>query len=124
MGKQTFSFIGRLSSFRHALNGFLILLREEHNARIHLVAAMVVIAAGFYFHISALEWIAVLLCVALVLALELVNSAIEALSDYATTDKHELIKKFKDLAAGAVLIASIIALVVGMIVFVPKVFAI
>ena len=123
MGKQTFSFIRRLSSFKHALNGLLILLREEHNARIHLAVAMVVIAAGLYFHISGLEWIVVLLCVGLVFAMELVNSAIEALSDYVTTEKHELIKKAKDLAAGAVLIASIIALIVGMIVFVPKVFA-
>ncbi len=122
MGQQRFSIRARLKSFKYAFSGLMVLFIEEHNARIHLLATIVVVGAGFYYGISSFEWIAVLLCIALVLAMELLNSAIEALANFTTTELQPLIKKAKDLAAGAVLISSIIALIVGVIVFVPKLF--
>lgn len=114
----------RLQSFAYAFNGFLILIKEEANARIHLLATLVVVALGFYFDIAAMEWIALILCIALVFAMEFLNSAIENLADFVSPQKHALIKKAKDLAAGGVLIAAIAALVVGLVVFVPKFIAI
>jgi diacylglycerol kinase (ATP) len=121
MAGKKFSLKKRLKSFRYAFNGLKILLAEEHNARIHLVAAVIVIIAGFFFHLSRLEWIAVCFAIGIVFITELLNSSIEALSDHNTTAFHPFIKKTKDLAAGAVLIAAIIAVVTGLIVFVPHV---
>ena len=77
--------------------------------------------AGFAFRISGGEWIAVVLCMGWVIALELLNSAIENIADFVSPEKHETIKKIKDLAAGAVLVGAIASAIVGMIVFLPKV---
>jgi len=118
--KKRFSIKQRLRSFPFAFNGLKILLREEHNARIHLVAAILAIIAGFGFKISSMEWLAVIFAIGLVFALELVNSALENLADFLHPDKHESIKKVKDLAAAAVLVAAMCALVVGLLIFVPK----
>ncbi len=120
MKEKPFSFRKRLKSFQFAFNGLKVLFKEEHNARIHMVAAVGVVSAGLYFSISETEWMVVLLCIGFVFAMELANSAIEALADFVTSDNHLLIKKAKDLAAGAVLVASIIAFVIGLIIFLPK----
>ena len=116
-----FSFAKRLRSFKYAFAGLWLLLRYEHNARIHTIAAFTAIALSFYFNISAPEWIAVVFCIAAVLALEAANSAIEALADFVSPDKHESIKKTKDLAAAAVLLFAIAAAIIGAIIFVPKI---
>lgn len=81
MKNQKFSLQDRIKSFTYAFNGFKILLIEEHNARIHVVAAIVTVIAGFYFDISTVEWMIILLCIGAVIALEIVNSAIENLAD-------------------------------------------
>jgi len=111
----------RLISFKYAINGIKILFREEPNAKIHLFASVCVLVAGYIFRISKDEWIAVILCIVLVIALESINSAIENMADFVSTEKHEMIKKVKDLAAGAVLIGAIASAIVGMIVFLPKI---
>lgn len=99
------------------------MFRTQPNARFHLVASVAVVTAGFWLEISRLEWLAVVLCMAFVLALEAVNTALEYLTDLASPDYHPLAGKAKDAAAGAVLVAAIGAAVVGGVVFLPKVWA-
>ena len=109
-----------MRSFKYALNGFRILLCEESNAWIHLGVAVCVLVAGVVCKISSGEWMAVVLCIGFVFALELINTSIEAMADFVSEEYHEAIKKTKDLAAGAVLAGAITAAIVGLIVFVPK----
>lgn len=123
MKQQKFSFRKRLASFKFAWNGLRILLREEHNARIHLLAALAVLVAGFLFNLNTTEWIALVFAIALVLSLELVNSAIENLADFISPGQHHRIKKIKDLSAAAVLLAAMAALAIGLLVFIPKIAA-
>jgi diacylglycerol kinase len=121
MPNEPFSIRKRLKSFVYAGNGIKILLRNEHNARIHLFAIIIVIALGFLYNISSIEWIAVLLSIALVFSMEMINSAIENICNFISPEKHESIKIIKDLAAGAVLVSAIIAMIIGLIIFVPKI---
>ena len=119
---KKFSFRKRIASFRYAFNGLKILIKEEHNARIHLFAAVCVLIAGILFQISTLEWAIVLFCIGWVFALELINSAIENTADLISEEKNETIKKIKDLSAGAVLVAAIASATIGLIIFLPKLF--
>lgn len=121
MKQQRFSISQRFKSFRYAFNGLRILLTDEHNSRIHLLAAIVVVSAGFFFQLSALEWMAIVLAIGLVFALEILNSAIENLSDFVSPGQQDTIKKVKDLSAAAVLVGAITVAVIGLIVFVPKI---
>lgn len=121
MEPQKFSIRKRIKSFSFAFNGLKILITEEHNARIHLVAAICAVIASIVFEISAFEWIAVIIAIGLVFALELMNSAIESIADFVAPEKNEKIKKIKDLSAAGVLISAITALIIGMIVFLPKI---
>lgn len=111
----------RLNSFKYAFQGIAMLFRETPNAIIHLVLAIIAVILGFILSISATEWIAVCIVIGLVFALEAVNTALENLSDYACKKEiHPAIKKTKDLAAAGVLLAAIAALIVGIIIFLPK----
>ena len=121
MKNQKFSIRERLKSFGFAFNGLKILVREEHNARIHLFAVVCVTIAGVFFKITVSEWIAVVFAFGFVIAMEIVNSAIEGISNFISPEKHEMIKKIKDLSAASVLIAAITALLIGLIIFVPKI---
>ena len=109
----------RVTSFGHAGRGVWSALRSEVHLRLHAVATVVVIGLGFYSGLSRLEWALVALAVAGVWAAELMNTAIEALTDLASPAYHPLAGKAKDVAAGAVLLAALGALVVGALVFVP-----
>ncbi|MBK8398010.1 MAG: diacylglycerol kinase family protein [Leptospiraceae bacterium] len=120
MNKEKFSIVKRLKSFIYALNGLKILILEEHNARIHLFAAICVVIAGIVFKISSLEWTAIIFAIGFVIALEIINSAIENMADFISPEKNEQIKKIKDLSAAAVLVGAITAFVIGLIVFIPK----
>ena len=121
MKQQRFSMLKRLESFKYAFNGLRILIKEEHNARIHLFAAICVIIAGVLLKISVYEWIAVIFSIGLVFSTEIINSSIENIADFISPEKHETIKKIKDLSASAVLISAIAALIVGLIIFIPKI---
>ena len=112
---------GRLRSFGHAFRGLKVLLQTQPNARIHAVATFMVVAAGALFGISPVEWALVALAVAGVWAAEALNTAIEFLVDLASPELHPLAAKAKDVAAGAVLVAAIGSLVVGVLVFGPHV---
>ncbi len=109
----------RVASFGHAFRGVWAALRSEVHLQIHAVATVVVIGLGFYFGITRLEWALVALAIAGVWAAELLNTAIEALTDLASPTYHPLAGKAKDVAAGAVLLAALGALVVGALVFGP-----
>lgn len=113
----------RANSFRYAFQGLADLLRSQPNARIHLAMTIAVIGAGFYFDISSMEWVALVLCIALVFAMEAVNTALEYLTDLVSPGFHPLAGKAKDAAAAAVLLAAAGAVVVGLIIFLPKFFA-
>lgn len=110
----------RAKSFKYAFHGVLLLFKEGKNARIQLVAATIVVFLGILLEIKLNEWMIILILIGAVLSLEAVNTSIEELADAVTREKHPAIKKTKDLAAGAVLIASFISLVIGMIIFIPK----
>ena len=110
----------RVASFGHAVRGVGAALRSEVHLRFHAAATVVVIGLGFYYGITRVEWALVALSVAGVWTAELVNTAIEALTDLASPAYHPLAGKAKDVAAGAVLLAALGALVVGVLVFGPR----
>lgn len=112
------------SSLEFAFTGILTALREERNLKSHLVSAFLAIIAGLIFNISAVEWLFLTLSIFLVIAFEIVNSAIENVVDLAS-DYHfyMLAKKAKDMAAGAVLVISMYALITGLIIFLPKIWS-
>ena len=111
-----------LASFSIAFSGILLLFRSQANAQIELGITLVVIVAGFVFGISTTEWLVILLCIALVLSLEGINTAIEIFADKLHPGFDSEIGKVKDVAAGAVLIASMLVAIIGIVIFAPKVF--
>lgn len=120
MKSNKFSITQRIKSFKYAINGLNLLFKEEHNARVHAFVALIVITVGFYFEISALEWIAVLFAIGFVITTEILNTCIENLADFISPERNEKIKVIKDIAAAAVLLSTITAIVIGLIIFLPK----
>jgi diacylglycerol kinase (ATP) len=118
--RGSFSLRARSESFGHAFRGILSLIRSEHNARIHALATLLVIAFGIGLEIGRGEWLAVVLALALVWSAEAMNTAIEAVCDLISPDHDPRVKTAKDAAAGAVLLSSIGALIVGVLVFAPR----
>ena len=108
-------------SFGYAFQGIFTCARKERNMKIHCVAAVFVVIAGVILKISAIEWCICLALFGLVMALEHVNTAVEAVVDMVTEEYHPLAKVAKDTAAGAVLIAAIMAAIAGCIIFLPKI---
>src|SRR5438128_7439592 len=109
-----------IESFNYAFEGIIHVLRTQRNMRIHFAVALIVLIAGLAVDVSRLELIALLLAIAFVLIAEMINTALEAAIDVATTSFDPMAKLAKDIAAGAVLIASINALAVGYLVFSGK----
>lgn len=100
---------------------FLILSGDERNARIHFIAAVLVTIAGFIFRISSTEWMVVLILFALVIGAEMFNSSLEKLADLVEPDENPFIRDLKDIAAGAVLWISIVSVIIGIIIFAPRI---
>lgn len=121
MKNKKFSFKARIRSFRYAFKGIVTLLRNEHNARIHLCAAFCTIVAGWVFDITTTEWVTVVFAIGFVFSAEAINSAIEYLADTMSPGPNELIGKAKDVAAAAVLFAAIAAAIIGCLIFIPYV---
>jgi len=121
MKSNQFSIRARLRSFGFAMEGLFFFFRYEHNAWIHLVATIIVLLAGWLFKLTALEWVAVLMAVGMVIISEIINTAIEKIMDHLSPDVHPAVKVVKDLASAAVLVAAVIAVVIGLVIFVPKV---
>ncbi len=116
---EGFSWRARGRSFRYAWQGIATLVREEHNSRIHLCAAAAAILAGIWVGLERWEWVAVVMCIALVIAAEAFNSAVEAVCDRFGAERHPLIGKAKDTAAAGVLLTAAGAAVTGGIIFIP-----
>jgi len=110
-------------SFYCAFAGIGNSIKSEINLKIHIFAAALAIGMGLFFKISSSEWLWIFLAIFLVLAAEIMNTAIESLSNLVSPDYHPLIKKTKDAAAGAVLLIAIFALICGLIIFLPKIIA-
>ncbi len=119
--KKEFSLTDRVNSFKYAINGIKILFKEEHNARIHLVVSLGVICLSFLLKISLTEFCLILFSIGLVLASESINTSIENLANEVCSETSQSIKKVKDLVASAVLFCSISALLIGAIVFIPRI---
>lgn len=108
-------------SFGYAFEGIFTGIKKERNMKIHCLAMLCVVAAGLLLRISISEWCLCLVLFGLILSLELVNTAVEAVVDLVTEEKRPLAKLAKDTAAGAVLIAAIMAAGAGLLIFVPKI---
>ncbi|MEH6994283.1 diacylglycerol kinase family protein [Neobacillus drentensis] len=109
-------------SFYFALSGIQTALWTERNMRIHLLVSIVAIGCSIFFSINKLEWLFVIVAIGGIFSLELMNSAIERVVDLITAEYHPLAKQAKDLAAGAVFIYAVIAVVIGIIIFIPYFF--
>lgn len=117
--KNPFRLSARLRSFKYAGAGILTMLQSQHNAWIHAVATLAVIAAGLFVGLSANEWVGLILATMAVWSAEALNTAFEFLADVASPEFHPLVKKAKDVAAGAVLLAALGAAVIGLLIFLP-----
>lgn len=111
------------SAFSNAGAGIVYALRTQRNMKIHLAVGLVAIVLGFVLQIDAASWLAIIVCIALVIALECMNTAIESVVDLVSPRYHELAKRAKDCAAGAVFIAAIGAVVVEAVIILPKLVA-
>ena len=115
-----FSVKARLKSFIYAWNGIVQFFRKEHNAQLHLVSTFVVTGLAIYLKVNTTEALLLAFAVGFVWVTEMINTAIEKTMDFITLEKHNQVKQIKDLAAGAVLVASITALITGSFIFIPK----
>ena len=118
--KQVFSIVKRVQSFENAGNGIKIFIKTTHSSWLQIFVGIAAICLGFIFNISQTEWMFVVLSIGFVLTAEAFNTAVEFDIDLTSPTYHEYAKYTKDVAAGAVLIASITASIVGLIIFVPK----
>lgn len=109
----------RFKAFAFAFNGIALLFKESAHAKIHALAVIVVSISAYLLGLKSVDWMVLILCFALVLSLEALNSAIEYTLDLLHPEQHPLVKKAKDVAAGAVLIAAIASIFIAFIVFIP-----
>jgi len=108
-----------LKSFTYAFRGLFKTLREEQNLQIQSIAGLVVIILGWYFRIEVEEWLILILVIGLVILMEIINSAIERITDVLKPRLDSYVKEIKDIMAAAVMLASVIAIIVGLIIFLP-----
>ena len=118
--KDNSFFTGRLKSIGFALKGAYKLITTEHSIMVQFSIAILLVIAGFYFHISREEWMMQTLAVGLVLGIESLNTAVEKIADFIHPEFHERIGFIKDIAAGAVMFTAIASIVVGLLIYVPK----
>ena len=117
---ETFSVHSRLKRFAFAFAGFKHFFRTEHNAWIHALATVLVIPFSFIMKISPMEWIAIIFSIAFVWITEMLNTAVEKTMDHLSPDLHPQVKLIKDVAAAAVLTASVAACIIAFIIYIPK----
>lgn len=122
MQKKESFLVNRLKSVGYAFKGMLVLIRTESSIKIQLCIAIAITIAGFYFNISKTEWIAQIAMIGLVMSIEGVNTAVEYIADFIHPDHHPKIGLIKDIAAGAVFIASIVATIIAGLIYLPKIF--
>ncbi|MEQ3664735.1 MULTISPECIES: diacylglycerol kinase [unclassified Olleya] len=122
MSKKEPFIINRLKSVGYAFKGMLLLLKTEASIQIQFCIAIIVTITGFVLNITSTEWIMQCFAIGLVMSVEGVNTAIEAIADFIHPEHHEKIGFIKDIAAGAVFMASIAATIIGLIIYIPKLF--
>lgn len=120
--KEAFSIVKRAKSFVHASRGIAVFIKTTHNAWIHILVAIAAVWLGFHFHITTTEWLFLVLSIGFVLVAECFNTAFEFDIDLTSPEYHPYAKYTKDVAAGAVLLASITSVAIGIVIFVPKIF--
>ena len=118
---KPFSFTGRIRSFKYAFAGIWTMLKSQQNAWVHVFATVAVVTVGFVLGISPAEWCWLVIAIIAVWMAEALNTAIEFLADVASPEFHPLVKKAKDVSAGAVLISAIGAIIIGIIIIGPYV---
>jgi undecaprenol kinase len=111
------------SSFKFGFEGIAAAAAKERNVQIHLTISVIVILFGFVFSINKYEWIAIILAIGGMVSMEMMNTAIERTVDMYTKEYHPLAKQAKDIAAGAVLVFAIASVMIGLIIFLPRIFA-
>lgn len=111
----------QINNFKYCFTGIGYALKNEQSMISHFIIAIITVGMGFFFKISKMEWICVVFCIGLVVSLELINTAVEAACDVAMPDLHPLVKIAKDSSAAAVLIGAITALIIGILIFLPKI---
>jgi diacylglycerol kinase len=121
ISEKRFSIVARAKSFTHAFRGIGILIKSTHNFWVQIFFAIIAFAFGFLFKISNIEWLILILAIGIVFITETINTAIEIDIDLTSPDYHPYARDTKDVAAGAVLISAMIALVIGLIIFLPKI---
>jgi diacylglycerol kinase len=107
-----------LKSFSFAFKGIKLAITER-NFRLHLISTVLVVAFGLAVHLSNFEWVIILFCIGLVLSMEIVNTAIEEIVNFISPEHHLKAGRIKDLAAAAVLVASIAVFIIALIIFIP-----
>lgn len=120
MTNKSFSIKARLISFKYAFKGIKHVVVHEHNARVHLLATLIVISLGFYCNINRFEWIAITLVIALVWITEMLNTIIELLVNHLWPQYNITAGKIKDIAAAIVLLCAFASVVIACIIFIPK----
>lgn len=118
--KDNSFFSGRLKSIGFAVKGAFKLITTEHSVMVQSSLAVLMIIAGFVFHISREEWMMQILAFGLVLGIESLNTAVEKIADFIHPEFHDRIGFIKDIAAGAVMFAATAAIAVGLLIYVPK----
>ena len=121
MNSNRFSLKLRFGSLKFAFDGLWSLLKNEHNSRIHLLAAIVAIITGIILKINLSEWCMLTIVIGIVFISELLNTSLETIADLVDPEWNERIRKVKDYAAAAVLISALISVVVGGLIFIPKI---
>ena len=121
MNSDKLSVRSGFGSFKFAFNGLLSLLKNEHNARIHLLAAITALVLGLLLKINLHEWCFLIIVIGLVFLTELINTSLETVGDIVDPEWNERIRKAKDYAAASVLISAIISVVVGGFIFIPRI---
>lgn len=116
---SSLTFTGRIRSFKCAFSGIRVMIASQHNAWIHAAATIVVVLVSFYFRLTKAEWCWIILAIISVWTAEALNTAFEFLTDVASPEFHPLAAKAKDVAAGAVLIAAIGSVLIGLLIFGP-----
>lgn len=110
-----------IKSFTYAWKGIIYAIRSEKHMRFHLLAAFLVAVAGWFFNVNYIEWCLIITTIGAVIAAEIFNTAFEQLVNLVSPQQHVIAGKVKDLAAGAVLVISIAAILIGLIIFIPKI---
>ncbi len=111
-----------LKSFRYAFRGLIKVLREEQNLRVQSFVALIAVFIGVFYHLVLWEWCIILIMIMIVFLMEIVNSAVERVTDVLKPRINTYVKEIKDIMAAAVMLASFFAVIVGLIIFIPHVF--